>query len=123
MGRLLVPSSKQAPSSSRRASRAATPAASKRPGAAVDVPSTNLQRIVKSVDPLGAAGARLENVLTPLRAAAVSKIFTGFDQVHRSLFNIGTILKQPPLPQKWRTVSPCLVKTLSIGSSQSSPGL
>lgn len=98
MGRLLVPSSKQAPSSSRRASRAATPAASKRPGAAVDVPSTNLQRIVKSVDPLGAAGARLENVLTPLRAAAVSKIFTGFDQVHRSLFNIGTILKQPPLP-------------------------
>ena len=64
----------------------------------MDVPSTNLQRIVKSVDPLGAVGARLENVLTPLRAAAVSKIFTGFDQVHRSLFNIGTILKQPPLP-------------------------
>ena len=61
-------------------------------------PAINLQRIVQSIDPLGQAGAALESTLTPLRAAAVTKIFTGFDLVHRSLFNIGTILQQPPLP-------------------------
>ena len=67
-------------------------------GEVLNAPAINLQRIVKSVDPLGQAGAALESTLTPLRAAAVTKIFTGFDLVHRSLFNIGTILQQPPLP-------------------------
>jgi hypothetical protein len=62
------------------------------------VPAINLQRIVQSVDPLGQAGAALDKTLTPLRAAAVTKIFTGFDQVQRSLINIGAILQQSPLP-------------------------
>ena len=98
-----MPASKPAASSTRRASRAAksaaaTPAATNGPREVLIAPAINLQRIVKSVDPLGQAGAALERTLTPLRAAAVTKIFTGFDLVHRSLFNIGAILKQPPLP-------------------------
>ena len=93
-----MPASKRAASSTRRTSRAATPAAANGPGEVLKAPAINLQRIVQSVDPLGQAGAALESTLTPLRAAAVTKIFTGFDLVHRSLFNIGAILQQPPLP-------------------------
>ena len=81
----------------RRNSTVAT-AAPNAPDAVLTSAAINLQRIVKSVDPLGAAGAELEKTLTPLRAAAVTKIFTGFDLVHRSLINIGTILLQQPLP-------------------------
>lgn len=62
------------------------------PDAVPTAPAINLQRIVKSVDPLGQAGAALEKTLTPLRATAVTKTFTGFDLVHRSLLNIGAIL-------------------------------
>jgi hypothetical protein len=80
--------------SNRRTSRAAQSA----PGEAVTAPAINLQRIVTSIDPLGEAGTALEKTLTPLRASAVTKIFTGFDQVHRSLINIGAILQQSPLP-------------------------
>jgi hypothetical protein len=61
-------------------------------------PAINLQRIVTSIDPLGKAGAALESTLTPLRAAAVTKIYAGFDQIHQSLSNIGAILRQSPLP-------------------------
>ena len=86
--------SKRVPSSA----RAATSTATNVPKEVLTAPAINLQRIVKSVDPLGQAGAALESTLTPLRAAAVTKIFTGFDLVHRSLFNIGTILQQQPLP-------------------------
>ena len=86
--------SKRAPSPT----RTATSAAANAPEEVLTAPAINLQRIVKSVDPLGQAGAALEKTLTPLRAAAVTKIFTGFDLVHRSLLNIGTILQQPPLP-------------------------
>jgi hypothetical protein len=93
-----VPASKRAASSTRGASQAATPAAANGPSGALTPPTINLQRIVQSVDPLGQAGAALESTLTPLRAAAVTKIFTGFDLVHRSLTNIGAILQQPPLP-------------------------
>jgi hypothetical protein len=75
-----------------------TAAATNVPGDVLTAPAINLQRIVKSVDPLGQAGAALENTLTPLRAAAVTKIFTGFDLVQRSLINIGAILQQSPLP-------------------------
>ena len=91
-----MPTSTRAASSTRRASRAATPAANA-PDAVIP-PAINLQRIVQSVDPLGQAGAALETTLTPLRAAAVTKIFAGFDLVQRSLVNIGTILLQSPLP-------------------------
>jgi hypothetical protein len=98
-----VPASKRAASSTRRASRAATPAAVNVPAAAngpavLTAPAINLQRIVQSTDPLGQAGAALESTLTPLRAAAVTKIYAGFDQIHQSLSNIGVILKQSPLP-------------------------
>src|SRR5271170_8343982 len=92
--------SKRAPSSTRKATsaRAATSAAANVPDEVLTAPAINLQRIVKSLDPLGQAGAALESTLTPLRAAAVTKIYTGFDLVHRSLLNIGTILQQQPLP-------------------------
>jgi hypothetical protein len=80
--------------SNRRAPRAAQGASPE----AVITPAINLQRIVSSIDPLGEAGGALANTLTPLRASAVTKIFTGFDQVHRSLVNIGAILQQSPLP-------------------------
>ena len=83
-------------SSTARASRAAAAVAA--PGEVLNAPAINLQRIVKSVDPLGQAGAALENTLTPLRATAVTKIFTGFNLVQRSLLNIGAILQQSPLP-------------------------
>lgn len=86
--------SKRAPSST---GTAATAAANV-PDAVATAPAINLQRVVKSVDPLGQAGAELEKTLTPLRAMAVTKIFTGFDQVHRSLINIGAILQLQPLP-------------------------
>ena len=86
--------SRRTVSSSHRASRAVAPA----PGEVLTAPAINLQRIVKSVDPLGQAGAALENTLTPLRATAVTKIFTGFNLVQRSLLNIGAILQQSPLP-------------------------
>lgn len=85
--------SKRTPSSTRTVTSAAATAPDE-----VTAPVINLQRIVKSVDPLGQAGATLEKTLTPLRAAAVTKIFTGFDLVHRSLLNIGAILLQQPLP-------------------------
>lgn len=81
---------------SKRTRRSSTAAAADAP--VLTSAAINLQRIVKSVDPLGAAGATLEKTLTPLRAAAVTKIFTGFDLVHRSLLNIGTILQQQPVP-------------------------
>ena len=68
------------------------------PNETLSEPAVNLQRVVKSIDPLGQAGATLEKTLTPLRAAAVTKIFAGFDLVHRSLLNIGAILRQSPLP-------------------------
>ena len=87
--------SKRVASSTGRASRGAAPIVADDTSKA---PAINLQRIVKSVDPLGQAGAALENTLTPLRAAAVTKIFAGFDLVHRSLLNIGAILQQSPLP-------------------------
>ena len=86
--------SKRAPSST----RTATSAAANVPDEVLTAPAINLQRIVKSVDPLGQAGAALENTLTPLRATAVTKIFTGFNLVQRSLLNIGAILQQSPLP-------------------------
>ncbi|HXJ92408.1 MAG TPA: hypothetical protein VMT20_05955 [Terriglobia bacterium] len=86
--------SKRAPSSARAAASTATNI----PKEVATAPAINLQRIVQSVDPLGQAGAELEKTLTPLRAAAVTKIFTGFDLVHRSLLNIGAILQQQPLP-------------------------
>jgi len=89
-----VATSKRAPSSS----RAAASAAANAPDAVLSAPAINLQRVVKSVDPLGEAGVALEKILTPLRATAVTKIFTGFDQVHRSLLNIGAILLRQPLP-------------------------
>lgn len=86
--------SKRAPSSTRTATSTATNVSKE----VLTAPAINLQRIVKSVDPLGQAGAALESTLTPLRAKAVTKIFSGFDLVHRSLLNIGTILQQQPLP-------------------------
>ncbi len=86
--------SKRAPSST----RTAASTAANMPDAVVTAPAINLQRVVKSVDPLGPAGAELEKTLTPLRATAVTKIFAGFDQVHRSLLNIGAILLRQPLP-------------------------
>lgn len=89
-----MPTSGNASSSPRRTSRAASAA----PGETLTAPAVNLQRIVQSVDPLGQSGAALEATLTPLRAAAVTKIYTGFDLVHRSLTNIGAILQQSPLP-------------------------
>jgi hypothetical protein len=89
-----VPTSSRAASSTRRASRATAVG----PGETLNAPALNLQRIVRSVDPLGQAGAALESTLTPLRATAVTKIFTGFNLVHRSLANIGAILQQSPLP-------------------------
>jgi len=89
-----VAPSKRAPSST----RTATPTATNVSKEVLTAPAINLQRIVKSVDPLGQAGAALESTLTRLRAAAVTKIFTAFDLVHRSLVNIGTILHQQPLP-------------------------
>lgn len=71
--------SKRAPSSTGTAGTAATKAAAATnvPDAVVTGPAINLQRIVKSVDPLGQAGAELEKTLTPLRATAVTRIFTG----------------------------------------------
>jgi hypothetical protein len=84
--------------SSKRTRRNSTAAAANAPDAVRTSAAVNLKRVVKSVDPLGAAGVTLEKTLTPLRAAAVTKIFTGFDLVHRSLLNIGTILQQQPVP-------------------------
>jgi hypothetical protein len=89
-----VAPSKRTPSSTRTGTSTATNVSKE----VLTAPAINLQRIVKSVDPLGQEGAALESTLTPLRAAAVTKIFTGFDLVHRSLFNIGTILQQQPMP-------------------------
>jgi hypothetical protein len=88
-----VPTSRRAASKSRTAT-----ASTGSPNEAVGAPSINLQRIVRSVDPLSQAGAALQTTLTPLRAAAVTKIYTAFDLVHRGLINIGTILQQSPLP-------------------------
>ncbi|HEX4506793.1 MAG TPA: hypothetical protein VH722_13765 [Alphaproteobacteria bacterium] len=88
-----MPTSKRASPNSRASTASAAASAT-----AAAAPAINLQRIVKSVDPLGQAGAALETTLTPLRASAVTKIYAGFDLVHRSLTNIGTILQQTPLP-------------------------
>lgn len=89
---------KRSVSSTRRASSTAATATANVSDAVPTAPAINLQRIVRSVDPLGEAGVKLEKALTPLRAAAVTKIFTGFDLVHRSLLNIGSILRLQPLP-------------------------
>ena len=73
--------SKRTVSSTHRASRAAASA----PGEVLNAPAINLQRIVKSVDPLGQAGAALENTLsTPACSSRIAAVrrhrFEEFDR-------------------------------------------
>ena len=60
--------------------------------------SINRQRIPETIDFLSDAGLKLGAELQPFRAAAISKVFLGLDQIKTSLNDITTALAGPALP-------------------------
>ena len=67
---------------------------------AIDVSAlVNRQRIPTSVDPFGETGSTIApTTLTPIRAAAVARVYLGMQQIKDNLTLIGTALSAAPVP-------------------------